>query len=425
MKKLSLISLAVLTAFSVSTTSLASSISTSNGSLTIGQGELVYDEATGTLPYDEITIVGGSNKQLQTLETSEKDVVSTVNMTGNQFVSSYIKHYGEELQIHELTVKSGSILAGAGTLEFWGENGKKQSITVDTVSLETNSFLKIQESTWNDDINPTSSVKIGNLLLSDKSALGLGSGSYNEGQESATDKDAADVVSIDHVNLMSGTAAIATIGETASGVLQIGTIDVGDATLVFSGSEDDLPEGVTLPSELPSVAKSGITLVGQDQVNGDKVVKADVKVNMNSATSQLILGNVGENDADKATTLDVVFSQEAYEGDAKIAFGQSATIAEGTNLDLTAVNAAKGTTAENVAVLQTLADKVTTPEGQQFASTEVKATSDVFDAVSASLNEKGEVDQSTIASVENAEVMGFAQLHSVGVMQWREEMNHM
>lgn len=91
MKKLSLISLAVLTAFSVSTTSLASSISTSNGSLTIGQGELVYDEATGTLPYDEITIVGGSNKQLQTLETSEKDVVSTVNMTGNQFVSSYIK----------------------------------------------------------------------------------------------------------------------------------------------------------------------------------------------------------------------------------------------------------------------------------------------------------------------------------------------
>lgn len=138
--------------------------------------------------------------------------------------------------------------------------------------METNSFLKIQESTWNDDINPTSSVKIGNLLLSDKSALGLGSGSYNEGQESATDKDAADVVSIDHVNLMSGTAAIATIGETASGVLQIGTIDVGDATLVFSGSEDDLPEGVTLPSELPSVAKSGITLVGQDQVNGDKVV---------------------------------------------------------------------------------------------------------------------------------------------------------
>ena len=35
------------------------------------------------------------------------------------------------------------------------------------------------------------------------------------------------------------------------------------------------------------------------------------------------------------------------------------------------------------------------------------------------------MDQSTIASVENAEVMGFAQLHSVGVMQWREEMNHM
>ena len=151
---------------------------------------------------------------------------------------------------------------------------------------------------------------------------------------------------------------------------------------------------------------------------------------MNSGGSQLVLGDVGKN-IENSTTLDVNFSQEAFNSEeSNVTFGTGATVAETTKLSLSAENAAKGSNTENVEALNKLLGKVdttgvSTTGGQVFASTSLTATSDVFDTVTAQTNEAGEVDTSTMRTHENAEVFSFAQLHSVGVMQWREEMNHM
>lgn len=408
MRKFSLISTAVMLAIA---SSASFALTTENGPYTLKADEQL----------DAITVVGGSNKQLQTQASSENGFVNQVTMTENNLLaSSYIKHFGTNLQINSLEVEQGQgFLYGVGTLEFWGTGGKKQHIEINNVSLGENSFLKIQESNFDGaNVNTDSSVHISSLQLSNKTALGLGSGSYNEGQSSTSDKNGADLVSVDRINLDQGTAAITTIGSTASGVIEVGSIDLGNAALVLSGDKDDLPDDVTLPDELPSFSSSATTITGQAQNNGV------VTVNMNNSQSTLVLGNVGSEQ--NKTNLSINFSEEAFNSETSlVTFGTSATVEKSTNLSLTADNAAKGSNAENVEALNKLLDKVDTTGGQTFASTSLTATSDVFDTVTAQTNEAGEVDTSTMRTHENAEVFSFAQLHSVGVMQWREEMNHM
>lgn len=397
MRKFSLISTAVMLAIA---SSASFALTTEKGPYTLEADEQL----------DAITVVGGSNNQLETQDSSENGFVNQVTMTKNNLsASSYIKHYGTNLQINSLEVEQGQGY-GVGTLEFWGTGGKKQHIEINNVSLGENSFLKIQESNFDGaNVNTDSSVHISSLQLSNKTALGLGSGSYNEGQGPTSDKNGADLVSVDRINLDQGTAAITTIGSTASGVIEVGSIDLGNATLVLSGKPDD----VTLPDGLPSF--SATTITGQAQNNGV------VTVNMNNSQSTLVLGNVGSEQ--NKTNLSINFSEEAFNSETSlVTFGTSVKVEKSTNLSLTADNAAKGSNAENVKALNKLLDKVA--GGQTFASTSLTATSDVFDTVTAQAKD-GKVDTSTMRTHENAEVFSFAQLHSVGVMQWREEMNHM
>ncbi len=117
MRKFSLISTAVMLAIA---SSASFAWTTENGPYTLQADEQL----------DAITVVGGSNKQLQTQASSENGFVNQVTMTENNLsASSYIKHFGTNLQINSLEVD------GVGTLEFWGTGGKRQHIEINNVSL--------------------------------------------------------------------------------------------------------------------------------------------------------------------------------------------------------------------------------------------------------------------------------------------------
>lgn len=335
-------------------------------------------------------------------------------------LDSYIKieGAGQKLQINNLVLGNGTENSPVvGNLEFWGQdNTKDQAFSIGSATIGENAVLRIQEGVNGSDSSQkadpkSSSVQIGSVTLSSNSAIAIGLAKKDQ------EKFGADSISIDHVTALDGEFSGVVQGTTQDKPVQIGTIDIGNVEFDLGAkNKDKIPQG--LFTSVDTSAMSPITLVGQEKNGGT------VTVNMNGAQSKLVLGNVGQ--ADTSTTLNVNFSQEAFNSEnSTVAFGESTSIADGTNLNLSAENAAKATSAENVTVLNNLAGKVTTPDGQSFAETSLTATSDVYDTVTAKTGDDGKVDTSTMKTYENAEVFSFAQLHSVGVMQWREEMNHM
>ena len=407
MRKISLISAAVLAAFSMST--MAASIDTDTG-------KYVISESESSAHLDEVKIGNISEDYIGKYLSHQADLatIDTVTMSGTAPLGSYIKieGIGQTLQINNLILADGpeSSLV-IGNLEFWGQDDKKdQAFSIGSATIGKNAVLRIQEGVNGSDTsqkaNPrSSSVQIGSVTLNSNSAIAIGLA------ESGQEKFGADSISIDHITALDGEFSGIVQGASQNKPVQVGTIDIGNV-------EFDL--GAKNNGNFGHYSMSPITLVGQEKNGGNVTVK------MNGAQSKLVLGNVGQTNS--STTLNVNFSQEAFNSEvSNVTFGEGAKVVTGTNLSLTAENAAKGSNAENVKALNKLLGKVETTDDRQqtFASTSLTATSDVFDTVTAQTNEAGEVNTSTMRTHENAEVFSFAQLHSVGVMQWREEMNHM
>lgn len=398
MRKFSLISLAVLAALSVTSVSQAAEM------VKLDDGD----------PYRESVTIQGTNPdgtapEYLSNQAADGRVDSVIASNAGSDTISYIKNEGkgQNLSIGSLTLEKGSAEKPTiATLEFWGkDNSVVQTITVENVQIAEYGVLRIQEgkqSSSDNQANPKSSnINIANLNMGDKSAVFLGL---------ATSGYSADSIAIDTINVYDGGFAgiVAGTEKGNNNTIKVGTINIENNKLDLAGETEIGDTGMPY---------SKVNLVAQGNV---------VTVNMNAVRSQLVLGDVGKN-IKNSTTLDVNFSQEAFNSEeSKVTFGSGAKVAETTNLSLTAENAAKGSDAENVKALNKLLGKVeTTDDPQQtFASTSLTATSDVFDTVTAQTNEDG-VNTSTMRTHENAEVFSFAQLHSVGVMQWREEMNHM
>lgn len=409
MRKISLISAAVLAAFSMST--MAASIDTDTGKYVISESGAYLDEVKiGDISLDYI------DKYLS--HKADQATIDTVTMSGAS-LGSYIKieGSGQTLQINNLILAdgSGSSLV-IGNLEFWGQDHTKdQAFSIGSATIGENAVLRIQEGVNGSDTShkadpKSSSVQIGSVTFNNKSAIAIGLA------ESGQEKFGADSISIDHITALDGEFSGIVQGNSQDKPVQVGTIDIGNVEFDLGAkNKDNILQGLVM---------SPITLVGQEKNGGNVTVK------MNGAQSKLVLGNVGQTNS--STTLNVNFSQEAFNSEvSNVTFVEGANVATGTtNLSLTAENAAKGSSTENVKALNKLLGKVdttgvNTTGDQVFTSTSLTATSDVFDTVTARTNEKGEVDTSTMRTYENAEVFSFAQLHSVGVMQWREEMNHM
>ena len=404
MRKFSLISLAVLAALSVTSVSQAA--------------EMVKLDDGDNGPYRESVTIQGTNPdgtapEYLSNQAANGRVDSVIASNAGSGTISYIKNEGkgQNLSIGSLTLEKGSAdKPTIATLEFWGKDDSvDQTITVENVQIAEYGVLRIQEGKQffsDNQANPKSSnINIANLNMGDKSAVSLGL---------ATSGYSADSIAIDTINVYDGEFAgiVAGTKEGNNNTIKVGTINIENNKLDLAGETEIENTG----SSILTGNYSKVNLVAQGNV---------VTVNMNAVSSQLVLGDVGKN-IENSTTLDVNFSQEAFNSEeSNVTFGTGATVAETTNLSLTAENAAKGSNAENVEAMNKLLDKVDTTGGQTFASTSLTATSDVFDTVTAQTNEAGEVDTSTMRTHENAEVFSFAQLHSVGVMQWREEMNHM
>lgn len=405
MRKFSLISLAVLAALSVT------SVSQAAGMVKLDDGD--------NGPYRESVTIQGTNPdgtapEYLSNQAANGRVDSVIASNAGSSTISYIKNEGkgQNLSIGSLTLEKGSAdKPTIATLEFWGKDDSvDQTITVENVQIAEYGVLRIQEGKQflsDNQANPKSSnINIANLNMGDKSAVSLGL---------ATSGYSADSIAIDTINVYDGEFAgiVAGTKEGNNNTIKVGTINIENNKLDLAGETEIENTG----SNILTGNYSKVNLVAQGNV---------VTVNMNAVSSQLVLGDVGKN-IENSTTLDVNFSQEAFNSEkSNVTFGTGATVAETTNLSLTAENAAKGSDAENVKALNKLLGKVKiTSDHQTFASTSLTATSDVFDTVTAQTNEAGKVDTSTMRTHENAEVFSFAQLHSVGVMQWREEMNHM
>ena len=391
MRKISLITVAVLAALSANV--YAANYSTATGSLTINKDGLVE--------WDTVTIAGvdksSDTSKIVSVRSPNTTSFTNVIMDGaSGKAGSYLKTWTKEIKISELQT-TASDSPSINALEFYG-SGDSQSIRINSVVLAENSTLRIQDS----GSASGTSLNISDVYLGKNTALAFGS----------LFKSGPDTKSINSINAnQGGIAAVANLGIFDSSSLEVGEINVDSTVLTFSGSKDDLPEGVDLPEGLNVGA---VPIIGK---NGA------VAVNMTGSTSNLVLADIGDNSVD--TALNVNFSEEAFNSnDSNVTIANNAHVVK-TSLNLKADNAAKGSSAENVEVLNKLVNKVHTTGDQTFTSTSLTATSDVFDTVTAQTNEAGEVDTSTMRTHENAEVFSFAQLHSVGVMQWREEMNHM
>ena len=413
MRKISLITTAVLTALSANV--YAADWST-------GTEGFFNVKEDGFVGYDTVTIVGAASssdyKKSVSVYSPNSATFKNVVMDGaSGAAGSYFKTWTAAVTIDNLTVNSADSF-GMNTLEFWNAGGSDQSFEIASTTIGNNSVLRIQESA---DANPnSSSVIFGKVNLQGKSAIVLGVNNAFGGE-----KQSADTVSIDEINVvngdLAGIAAAASGDKDINSVVQVGSINIENSKFSMALTADDVPSGFI---DQLGAKFTYVTLTGQEKNGGV------VTVNMNTSDSALELGNIDKN-GELSTTLDINFTQEAFNSEeSKVTFGKDAEVAKGTNLNLTAENAAKGSSAENVEALNKLLGKVdttgvNTTGGQVFTSTSLTATSDVFDTVTARTNEKGEVDTSTMRTYENAEVFSFAQLHSVGVMQWREEMNHM
>ena len=410
MRKISLISAAVLAAFSMST--MAASIDTDTDKYVISESGAYLDEVKiGNISLDYIDNYLSHKADLATIDT--------VTMSGT-LPGSYIKieGSGQTLQINNLILAdgSGSSLV-IGNLEFWGQDHTKdQAFSIGSATIGENAVLRIQEGVNGSDTShkadpKSSSVQIGSVTFNNKSAIAIGLA------ENDQEKFGADSISIDHITALDGEFSGIVQGVSQDKPVQVGTIDIGNVEFDLGAkNKDNILGGLVDPDDYSMLP---ITLVGQEKNGGNVTVK------MNGAQSKLVLGNVGQTNS--STTLNVNFSQEAFNSEvSNVTFVEGANVETGTtNLSLTAENAAKGSSTENVEALNKLLGKVNTTGDQAFASTSLTATSDVFDTVTARTNEAGELDTSTMRTYENAEVFSFAQLHSVGVMQWREEMNHM
>lgn len=407
MRKISLITTAVLTALSANVYAADWSTGT--------EGFLNVKE-DGFVGYDTVTIVGAASssdyKKSVSVYSPNSATFKNVVMDGaSGAAGSYFKTWTAAVTIDNLTVNSADSF-GMNTLEFWNAGGSDQSFEIASTTIGNNSVLRIQESA---DANPnSSSVIFGKVNLQGKSAIVLGVNNTFGGE-----KQSADTVSIDEINVvngdLAGIAAAASGDKDINSVVQVGSINIENSKFSMALTADDVPSGFI---DQLGAKFTNVTLTGQEKNGGV------VTVNMNTSDSALELGNIDKN-GELSTTLDINFTQEAFNSEeSKVTFGKDAEVAKGTNLNLTAENAAKGSSAENVEALNKLLGKVDTTGGQVFTSTSLTATSDVFDTVTAQTKD-GEVDTSTMRTHENAEVFSFAQLHSVGVMQWREEMNHM
>ena len=405
MRKVSLISLAVLAAFSMSAIAGSPEFNLTNKKP--NEGDITL---TGVPFYDTKF---GTSWLKNTADNGAVDSVSIDNESADY--SSYIKLSNGNLSIGEINFAQKEF-ANVATIEFDTDNSK--NMEVGRVNLVNNSLLRVQEY---EAVNPTTAIHFKELNLSGTSALALG--------VADKDKGSSDDISIDVINVTEGsensiTGIAVGGGSKPNGDIKVGSINIDNNKFSLAITENEVPK--EFQTGLSGVELKNSVIHGQDENKGV------VTINISGENGKLIFGNVGTSNEGKSdTALNIYFSKDAYNSEnSQVTFGEGAVVAKGTNLSLTAENAAKGSSAENVKALNKLLGKVdttgvNTTDGQVFASTSLTATSDVFDTVTAQTNEAGEVDTSTMRTYENAEVFSFAQLHSVGVMQWREEMNHM
>lgn len=403
MKKLSLVSVAV-----------AATLLTTSWSASAAQR---YDVTDSNPNLDSATISGilGSGRDYLSSTAKNGHVGEVFAEPSISFLVSYIKMEGksETLTIDTLTLRDGESTSRPTitTIEFWGkDNQTAQSVSLGTVNVGKFGVVRIQEGIAGSDssnvANPkSSSVAIGTLNLGDKSAVTIGVSSGN-------DHKSPDSTSISTINVSDGEFAGIVAGEGQNNRIEVGTINIANNKL-------DLGNQTSL-SNTGGYKLAKTRLVGQ---NGT------VKVNLENASSQLVLGDVGEEDEGNGTTLDIKFSEAAAASkNSTVTVVKDATVASNATFNVTADNMATGDAAQNIKNLQTVADKVVQegadPESATTVADNVTLKSKIFDEVSAQIKD-GKVDTNTIRVSENAEVVGFAQLHSVGLMQWRSEMNHM
>lgn len=371
-----------------------------------------------------------------------KELKETIPDYAGYFQNTYVKNFGGSLHIGTLTTAPGMSVSSEGnpyfahviSFEFYPKTGSNQDnvdnqnkiFVIDNANLSSGSVLRLIETSYQDldqYMKGSTSLEIGTLRMSDYSAMALGVGSRKN--DSAANLQSADQISIDHLIIEDGShfagivAGTQSNGTAANDVVQIGTIDVNGNFLELSGEEKISTYGGSY---------SGVTIVGQEKNDGL------ITINMNSDRSQVKFGNIGVSSDDEksnATDVKLNFSKESLTSEnSTISFGKNSEVAKDTAISAVALNgAAEGDTTQDVAnklfnkvfksnaALNTVEDKSVTvqPFDVQDGATYAVVT-----------DETGKTTLGGVTSrTENSLTHGLTQMAVVGMLQWREEMNHM
>lgn len=405
---------------------------------------------------DAVTISpsdANANGFLQNNATNGSVGTVTFGTENNFFKIGYIKNMGQNLTIDRMELSAGATLPTLGTIEFYpgssnsleNPDTRDKTVHVKQTLLNTNSVLRIIKTSYeNQDQYMTgkTSVILDEVTLSDKSAIALGVGTRK--QDSKQNLDSADETSIGKLIVSDGANYAGIVaGTTSSG----GSVDEADNRITIGeidlhGNKLDLAGSTKLTGATYSGGYQGVTLLG---MNGTTTV------NMLSANSKLVLGDVGvaptevgtaslladAADAGTATKLVLNFSEAALTSEgSSVTFGKDAVIAKGSTMEATTEGAVTEKTVEETAQLlakkaygdESVQNAVKASEGPAKVTVAAKGIEDGF---------TGEVDLTNlpagdedftfenVARTENETTHSIAQLSAVGYMQWRSAMNHL
>lgn len=399
--------------------------------------------------------------QVQSDVTSAHIGKLTLNRAGaadnGKYYGAYLKNYGETVNIDTLHVTGGTgnttETVALATLEFWPQvvGGKYQNderakaFNVGTVNLDNHSVLRVTETSFfnTSDFSNSAAGKVKGptsftareINMTGDAALALDVGSPLSSLGAAT------IGVINAKGAEGSTMGTGIAAGSNSPSVAVGTINIEDTKFDLTG---EVLGSIKAGSSTLSGKPVTLVALGADEAAAMGQTAGVVTVNMLDAASQIAFGGVGEpasaaklasNDAtDTSTTLRINFSKEALGSDtSSVTFSEP--VADGTSIAAVALEGGADDSLTTAAVAQDVLDKVYTAENQEKLGDKVEKTVEVaaFDVNDGAVYEVVKSDDpegglelgNVIATKENAVTHGLTELAVVGVMQWREEMNHM
>lgn len=357
----------------------------------------------------------------------------------------YLKHFGKTAVINTLEVEAGTAdKPTVGNLEYWGkvkdETGKK--FDVKKAVLRDNSALRVSNSTYKSN-RYTGTVKESLLNIDQLVMDGTNGVVFGFNKESAAKRTIGTIwvgysdAEEGKFSEVTGVSGLGGTGDYKS--VQVGTVNVGNGT--FTNIQE-------VHEKIPNATKNFLEQLVWSSVKGTTLNSLDgsdtITFNLNHENAKLALGTIGTITPEQATlddtptvlpvNLDININVEGYANDItieKIQTGADVDISTAGSADKSGAEVAKET-----AGLLKVGDITGAAAGEKGTVRTIvsvgqaglnDATETVFEVVDDGTNPPAlDTDNGTThVTGTNTVLASLSEVSSLGLMQWRAEMNHM